>query len=76
VPVGIASRAKKHGIPVLALAGSVALPAQAAAQHGIDAMASIAPGPITLDECIARTPELLADAAERALRLICLFRRL
>lgn len=76
VPAGIASRAKKHGIPVLALAGSVALSAQAAAQHGIDAMASIAPGPITLDECMARTPELLADAAERALRLICLFPRL
>ncbi|MGE5455095.1 MAG: glycerate kinase [Methylocystaceae bacterium] len=72
VPAGIASRAKKYGIPVLAVVGSIALSSLTAAQQGISGVISIAPGPITLDDCMARTPELLADAAERALRMIYL----
>jgi glycerate kinase len=36
---------------------------------GIDAVLPIAPGPISLVEAMARGAELLADAAERAMRL-------
>ncbi|MGE5380054.1 MAG: glycerate kinase [Methylocystaceae bacterium] len=74
VPTGIAARAQHYNIPVLAVVGSIVLSAETAAERGIGGLASIAPGPISLDECMARAPELLADAAERAVRMIFLHR--
>lgn len=69
VPVGLARRAKQHGIPVVAIVGSIGPGAEAAYQHGIDALLSIAPGPITLDESLNRAGELIREAAHTALRL-------
>lgn len=70
VPVGVARMAKKHGLPVLALVGSIGPGAEYVFKEGIDAVMSIAPGPITLDESIRRAPALLEDAAERAVKII------
>lgn len=69
VPVGLARRAKRYGIPVVAIVGSIGPGAEAVYQHGIDAVISIAPGPITLEESLSRAGELIREAAHTALRL-------
>jgi glycerate 2-kinase len=58
VPCEVARRAKRRGIPVIALAGSIGKDARTTLAHGIDAFASIVRHPCTLDE------------AESALRMI------
>lgn len=71
-PIGVAKLAKKFGIPVVAIAGGISDDASVVYRHGIDAMMSIVPGPISLDEAISRGAELVADASERLMRLIAL----
>jgi glycerate kinase len=70
VPVGVARRAQKYGIPVLAIVGNIGPDAGQVYDMGISAIMSIAPGPITQEESIAHAGELITDAAERAMRLI------
>lgn len=63
-PVGIARRAKKHGIPVIALAGSVEfsdISSDHLHQAGITAAFSITDGPISLNEALSRGAELLEN---------------
>ncbi len=67
---GVAAKAKTFRIPVVAIAGEIAGDYKELYQHGIDAVLSIAPGPISLKKSMANAEELIADAAERALRLI------
>ena len=69
-PIGVAKVAKRSGIPVLAIAGGIKEGAETSYDAGIDAMMSIAPGPISLDEAIERSTELVVDTAERAARMI------
>jgi glycerate kinase len=68
-PLAVARAA--GGVPVICLTGSA--PNEAALDEiyaaGITAVLPVAPGPITLRASIARTSELLADAAARAWRL-------
>ena len=72
VPVGVARKAKAFGLPVIAIAGEIANGYQAVYQQGIDAVFSIAPGPISLNQSMVRAEKLIADIAERAIRLfIC-----
>ncbi|ORT60279.1 glycerate kinase [Streptomyces sp. CB03238] len=73
VPGEVARRAREAGVPVLALAGTLGPGAQDA---GLDAYESIAPGPVPLSEALDRAAELLADAAERALRTVLVGTRL
>ncbi len=67
---GVAAKAKEFRIPVVAIVGELTGDYQEIYQHGIDAVLSIAPGPISLKESMADADRLIADAAERALRLI------
>ena len=67
---GVAAKARAQGVPVVALGGAVAGDSKEFYQHGIDAVFSIAPGPISLRKSMANAEKLIADAAERALRLI------
>ena len=70
-PVGVARRVKALGdIPVIAVAGGIGPGAEAVYACGIDALCSIAPGPLSLEEAMADSEALLADAAERIMRLI------
>ncbi|MFQ6043026.1 MAG: glycerate kinase [Candidatus Poribacteria bacterium] len=69
-PTGVSKVAKQMDIPVLAIAGGIAPGAETSYQEGIDAMMSIAPGPISLQEAIERASELIAETAERAARTI------
>lgn len=69
VPTGVAQKAKDFGLPVIALAGEVADDYRVVYQHGIDAVLSIAPGPISLSQSMAEAERLIAGAAECAIRL-------
>ena len=69
-PAGVAALARRHGKPVLALAGSVA---ENAAVHALfDATCAIIDEPVTLDAAMTRGSEFLERAATRAARLISL----
>ncbi|MFF7736616.1 glycerate kinase [Streptomyces sp. NPDC007984] len=74
VPAEVARRAKLHGRPVLALAGT--LGEGAGDVPGVDACHGILPAPMELAEALLRASELLTDATERALRMIVLGARL
>ncbi len=69
-PVGAAKWAKKYDIPVVCISGGLGQGANDVLAHGIDAIASIAPHPISLEECIAQGEQLLEDATERICRLV------
>jgi glycerate 2-kinase len=69
VPVGVARKAKEFGVPVIALAGEVASDYRAIYDYGIDGVLSIAPGPISLSQSMAKAEKLIADAAECALNI-------
>ena len=71
-PLGVAGLAKKHGIPVVALAGALADDAYQILDHGIDAIFSILPYPMTLPEAMSRTDEFVTRASEQIVRLILL----
>ena len=49
-PIGVAKTAKRHNVPVIAIAGNVASDSEVVHQHGIDAVFSIVPGIISLDD--------------------------
>lgn len=72
VPAEIARRARLHGVPVVALAGSLGEGAPAVHDLGIAAIASIIPVPMSLAEAVADAERLLTDAAERMMRMILL----
>jgi glycerate kinase len=69
-PVGVAAVARRHGVPVVCLAGSLGEGAEEVLAHGIDALATLLPGPMTLDESMIRGAELLEAATARACRLV------
>lgn len=69
VPTGVALKAKEFGSPVIALAGEVADDCRVVYEQGIDAVLSIAPGPISLDQSMAMAGKLITDTAECAMRL-------
>lgn len=67
-PVGVAARAKKQGIPVIALTGSLGEGYSEVYRYGIDAVFSIQNGPMTLQESMNQAPSLLEDTAEHIAR--------
>jgi glycerate kinase len=70
VPVGVAGRAKKQGVPVLAIVGGIGEGAEAVYGFGVDSIMSIVNCPMPLDEAMTRGGELIEDAAGRAMRII------
>jgi glycerate kinase len=70
VPAEVAQRAKRRGLPVIALAGTIGQGVDINFEHGIDACASILQRPCTLEEAIANAGRLLVRAAEDAVRMV------
>lgn len=70
-PLGVAEAARRHGVPVIAFAGSMADEALLVPDH-FDALVSIVPGPQTLEEAMAAAAANLRSAAARAARLVAL----
>jgi glycerate kinase len=75
-PVGVARLAKKRGIPVIAIAGSLGEGYEQTHALGIDAMFSLVSGPMTLDDAIGGSRPLIERAAEEALRAVLAGRKL
>jgi glycerate kinase len=73
VPFGVARLAKKYGIPVLALVGSIGPGSDDLFGYGIDAIMSIVPGPVGLEEAMARAGEMVRESSSRAMRMLFLF---
>ena len=69
-PAEIARRAKRLGLPVIALVGTVGSMAAVNHEHGIDAFFSIAKGPCTLEQCLQNAQELVTELAEQAIRCV------
>lgn len=74
VPAEVAERAKKRGLPVIVLAGTVGKDARVNYEAGIDAYLSMLQSPSTLDEAIENAGELLKDCAEGAMRMVMIGR--
>lgn len=71
VVAGVARRAKATGVPVVALAGSVAEGAEVQLRPvGLTAALSIVPGPLPVEEAMRTGYRLLAETAERTMRLL------
>lgn len=68
-PLGVAALARRHGVPVVALAGSLGDGYQALYRHGIAAAFSLVPGPMDLAEALAEAPRLLRERAADLARL-------
>lgn len=69
-PVGVAKLAKKLGIPVIAIAGSIANGADEVHKAGIDAIIDIVPTPMPLERAVRNAFDLTVEAATRAARFI------
>jgi len=67
---GVGRLATRHGVPVVALAGSVSEEADRLAEIGISAAISVLPGPMSEAEAMACAGLLVQDAAEKVMRLI------
>jgi len=70
-PIGIARAAKKHGVPVIVLAGSVADDAVTAHNEGVTAFFSIMDAPMTLDTAMHpdTAKRLVTKQAEEVFRI-------
>ncbi|WP_096437397.1 glycerate kinase [Alteribacter populi] len=51
-PVGIAELAKKHGIPVVGMAGSISQDSEVVYDYGIDCLYSVVPGAVPLADAL------------------------
>lgn len=70
IPAEVARRAKRHGVPVIALAGTLGRGASANLRHGIDAYFGIIRRPCSLQDCFDEAAGLLAHSAEQAVRAV------
>lgn len=70
VPAGVAVRAARYGLPVIALAGNIGPGADSLYRLGISAVVTIVSGPMGLNKALDRAFELTSDAAARTMRLL------
>lgn len=76
IPAEVAQRAKRYGVPVIVLAGTVGKEAHVNYDNCIDAYTSILQQPCTLEEAIERSFDLTVGCAENAMRMVMVGRQL
>lgn len=69
-PVGIAERAGKRGIPVIAIAGGLGAGYEETHDKGIASAFTLVSGPMSLEEAMADTANLLSGVAEEIMRTL------
>jgi len=72
---GVARAAKECGVPVVAIVGSIGEGAEFLYSSGLTSVFPLVPGPVTLEEAMANASAMIADTAERVLRLLLAARR-
>ncbi|MEG9883922.1 MAG: glycerate kinase [Hyphomicrobiales bacterium] len=75
-PIGVARAAKRHDVPVIGLAGAIADDGGKVVDHGIDAIFSVTPRVMELDEALEKTEGHIERTAEQIARLLLLARKL
>ncbi|HAQ20424.1 MAG TPA: glycerate kinase [Prolixibacteraceae bacterium] len=71
--IGVAKLAKKHSVPVIALAGIVCDDLTELYGQGITSVFAIGDQPMSLEESKSRAAEMLAATSERVMRIISIF---
>lgn len=71
-PMGVARLARKYSRPVIGLSGTLGPGNELLYQHGFTSIFSIMEKPVSLNQAMQETEVLLADAAERIMRVIML----
>ncbi|KTS79452.1 glycerate kinase [Pseudomonas oryzihabitans] len=74
-PAGVLRLARRHGVPVVAVAGSLGEGYDALYDQGLTAAFSLVPGPLSLDEALTQAEVLLERTARDIGRLWAMARR-
>ncbi|KTT66007.1 glycerate kinase [Pseudomonas oryzihabitans] len=74
-PAGVLRLARRHGVPVVAVAGSLGDGYDALYDQGLTAAFSLVPGPLSLDEALTQAEVLLERTARDIGRLWAMARR-
>lgn len=69
VALGVARKAKKYGVPVIAIVGSIGEGAEIVYSHGIDAIVDIVSEPMSLEKALEVGISLLEKTSERTMRI-------
>ena len=67
-PAGVAAAAKARGVPCIAIAGSIGSGVDSLREIGINAVFSLCPGPISLEQAVAAGGRLISDATGQAVQ--------
>ena len=67
---GVALACQRHGVPVVAIVGSIGRGVDNLYSIGVTSMFTLVPGPVSLDEAMRQGKQMLADTTERVLRLL------
>ena len=70
VACGVALKAKRYGLPVVAIVGSISDDHEDIFYNGIDAVECIAEGPTTLESSMQNAETLVQRAAARVMRFV------
>jgi len=62
-PIGVAKTAKKYGVPVVGIAGNLSNDSHVVHEHGIDAIFSIVPGLISMEDAFMNAGEYVERTA-------------
>jgi glycerate kinase len=68
-PAGVAQRARARGIPCIAIAGGIGERISELYPIGIDAVFSLCPGPVSLEEAMVRAAAFLTQTSEQVMRV-------
>lgn len=66
---GVAQAAQRQGVPVVAIVGSIGKGVDVLYPLGVTSMFSLVPGPVSLEDAMQHGQAMLADTAERVVRL-------
>lgn len=72
-PIGVAKTAKKFNIPVIGIAGSISQDSHVVYDHGIDALYSVVPGAMPLEDALENAYQYLLMTARNIARTIQLY---
>ncbi|WP_445613294.1 glycerate kinase [Geobacillus sp. YF-1] len=62
-PIGVAKTAKRFGVPVIGIAGSLGEDSHVVLDHGIDALFTIVPGVVPLDKALEQAEQYVVQTA-------------
>jgi len=62
-PIGVAKTAKRFGVPVIGIAGSLGDDSMAVLDHGIDALFTIVPGVVPLEQALEQAERYVTQTA-------------